>query len=418
MITKEILLRLYEGFSIERWCDFVRPVSLSEADKGAEKLIVAFIIGKFEEKAGHFVDWRRIIYSSFFDFLEKISLCDIKEPIQKILSRDYKDEYLKLLDFVLSTWKPLMDSNLYSLFTIHIGEKARTYKIPQNGLLSQKIYRASSKFATLRELEILTPVNKSGRLDGIRAEILCDLESFLSLKGLQKLLTNQSPLSFLERAESLRFQVRWNQTPRLGASTVMGHSYFTAILTLLLMNEYETPPSDKRLVGTVFCALFHDLAEAVTRDIISPVKSATPRLGGVLKNIERAIIERELVPVMDDAFRAALLYYFSPGAVGDDHLTEFSNRVLIDGKAKAANFGALSSEYNNDNYDAVDGETVKISDRLSALLEAITSIEGGVKTSHLVHGVKTLLTAYKDNEIINGLKPRALFNKIVPDNFF
>ena len=57
MITKELILKLFEGFSIERWTDLVRPFDLIEMDKSAEKMVLAYIIGKFEERKGHRIDW-------------------------------------------------------------------------------------------------------------------------------------------------------------------------------------------------------------------------------------------------------------------------------------------------------------------------------------------------------------------------
>lgn len=37
MLTKEFTLKIFEGFSIERWNDLVRPFDLIEMDKAAEK---------------------------------------------------------------------------------------------------------------------------------------------------------------------------------------------------------------------------------------------------------------------------------------------------------------------------------------------------------------------------------------------
>lgn len=47
-----LILKMFEAFSIERWNDLIRPFDLIEMDKAAEKMILAYIIGKFEENAG------------------------------------------------------------------------------------------------------------------------------------------------------------------------------------------------------------------------------------------------------------------------------------------------------------------------------------------------------------------------------
>ena len=64
-----------------------------------------------------------------------------------------------------------------------------------------------------------------------------DIEQFLDLRGLQLLITKQKPYEFLMVVEQLRFQTRWNQTPRVPRTSVLGHSFFVAIFTLLLGYE-------------------------------------------------------------------------------------------------------------------------------------------------------------------------------------
>ena len=49
-MNKNLVLRIFEGFSIQRWNDLVRPFDLVEMDKAAEKMVLAYIIGKYEEK--------------------------------------------------------------------------------------------------------------------------------------------------------------------------------------------------------------------------------------------------------------------------------------------------------------------------------------------------------------------------------
>ena len=57
MLTKSLVLKIFEGFSIERWNDLVRPFDMIEMDKAAEKMMAAYIIGKFEEERGQSLDW-------------------------------------------------------------------------------------------------------------------------------------------------------------------------------------------------------------------------------------------------------------------------------------------------------------------------------------------------------------------------
>ncbi len=55
-LNKDFILKIFEGFSIQRWNDLVRPFDLVEMDKAAEKMVSAYIIGKYEESQGNKID--------------------------------------------------------------------------------------------------------------------------------------------------------------------------------------------------------------------------------------------------------------------------------------------------------------------------------------------------------------------------
>ena len=93
-MEKDLALKIFEGFSIQRWNDLIRPFDLVEMDKAGEKMVLAYIIGKYEEHKGHKIDWVWMIYASLFDLLRKISLCDIKAPVQQMLKREFPNEYI------------------------------------------------------------------------------------------------------------------------------------------------------------------------------------------------------------------------------------------------------------------------------------------------------------------------------------
>ena len=124
MISKKLVLKLFEAFSIERWNDFIRPFEMIEMDKSAEKMVLAYIIGKFEENVGNPVDWDWMIYASFFDLLKKIALCDIKSPVQRMIKNEYPEEYKKLNEWVVAQYTDIIDDkDLYNKFCDYITGK-------------------------------------------------------------------------------------------------------------------------------------------------------------------------------------------------------------------------------------------------------------------------------------------------------
>lgn len=405
-MDKKFAHKIFEGFSIQRWNDLIRPFDMVEMDKAAEKMVLAYIIGKFEENKGKKIDWIWIIYASLFDLLKKIALCDIKAPIQQMLKKEYPEEYLRLNEWVLNQYRSLIqDESLFSKFTIYIGQNAGSFPIPEELKTTIRVYRAAHKYSSTRELEIISVVNEKERLGSIEKDLQAEIQPYLDLEGLQKLITHQKAFDFLLKIEQLRFQTRWNQTPRVPQTSVLGHCFFVAIMTLLLGRESNPKMCERRVINNFFSALFHDLPEAVTRDIISPVKQATDDLPNIVKKIENEIVNKELVPLMEDFFVNEIIDFTSD---------EFSNRIKdSDGKVVNVSWEDLNEKYNEEKYFPIDGRLVRIADHLSALMEADISIKHGITSVHLQNGRDGLLYSYKEDEIINGINVYNLFHDIV-----
>lgn len=404
-MEKNLILKIFEGFSIQRWNDLIRPFELVEMDKAGEKMVLAYIIGKFEENKGNRIDWYWMIYASLFDLLRKIALCDIKAPVQQMLKKEFPEEYLRLNEWVLSQYSNLMDEKLFSEFSDYVYAKSVARTIPDGLKRTVRVYEAAHKFATIRELEMISAVNEKERLADIKTELEEQIQPYLEFEGLQKLMTHQKAFRFLLKIEQLRFQTRWNQTPRIPATSVLGHCFYVAIMTLLLGRESNQKMCRQRVINNFFSALFHDLPESVTRDIISPVKQATDDLPNIVKKIENEIVSKELVPLMEDFIVKEVTYFTSD---------EFSNRIQDkSGRIQIVSYEELNEKYNNDEFKPVDGKLVRICDHLSALMEANISIKHGITSEHLEIGLETTVNHYEKNQVINGINVYDFFNKII-----
>ena len=404
-MEKNLILKIFEGFSIQRWNDLIRPFELVEMDKAGEKMVLAYIIGKFEENKGNRIDWYWMIYASLFDLLRKIALCDIKAPVQQMLKKEFPEEYLRLNEWVLSQYSNLMDEKLFSEFSDYVYAKSVARTIPDGLKRTVRVYEAAHKFATIRELEMISAVNEKERLADIKTELEEQIQPYLEFEGLQKLMTHQKAFRFLLKIEQLRFQTRWNQTPRIPATSVLGHCFYVAIMTLLLGRESNPNMCRQRVINNFFSALFHDLPESVTRDIISPVKQATDDLPNIVKKIENEIVSKELVPLMEDFIVKEVTYFTSD---------EFSNRIQDkSGRIQIVSYEELNEKYNNDEFKPVDGKLVRICDHLSALMEANISIKHGITSEHLEIGLETTVNHYEKNQVINGINVNEFFTRII-----
>ena len=89
-------------------------------DKSGERMVLAYIIGKYEEERGAEIDWHWMMYASLFGLLKKIALCDIKAPVQRMIKSEYPEEY--------SEYKAFMSKSAVSVDKIEEGKIKGMYR--------------------------------------------------------------------------------------------------------------------------------------------------------------------------------------------------------------------------------------------------------------------------------------------------
>lgn len=100
---------------------------------------------------------------------------------------------------------------------------------------------------------------------------------------------------------------RWNRINRTVETSVLSHTFLVALFALLFswMGEDEArngPEPDGFEYRAVLLALFHDVPEALTGDIISPVKDTVKNeFGTDFQEVEKNLIGAELLPLLESA---------------------------------------------------------------------------------------------------------------------
>jgi len=188
----------------------------------------------------------------------------------------------------------------------------------------------------------------------------------------------------------LRFQKRWAQTPRIPETSVLGH-----MLTVALFGYFyslKVNACNKRIQNNFFTALFHDLPEALTRDIVSPVKYSVDELSEIISEYEILKIEDDIMPCVPEILKEEFSYYLG---LYDGVKDEFKDKINED-KIKIVQEGL--SAYNYDKFNAIDGKALKQCDKLSAFIEASLSISHGIKSKELLNGKKQIIKTLKTIE--------------------
>ena len=383
MLNPALIERLHECASIRRWNDHVRPVEFTELDKQAHKMIIAYVLAKFEETdaPGSCIDWARLVDGGVFELLYRIILTDIKPPVFHRMMREKGPE---LNRWVLTRLEPEIRG-----IRGGFAEAFRAYLCDEQYAAPEKrILKAAHYLATQWEFNIIYNVCPFVYgIDTTKAEIENQLEDYYDLKGVQKIALGRKVFGFVDLCGQLRFQRRWSQSPRIPETSVLGHMLIVAILTSFCLRQLGACP--RRLVNGFFAGLLHDLPEVLTRDITSPVKNAVEGLDGILKEYETIQMEQKLLPLLPRSWHAEIKYYVE---------NEFSNRAVDDDGCVRAGLTVedLNDRFNHDAADPVDGELIRACDHLAAFIEAALSIRHGITSTHLQDGRDRLWSKYRD----------------------
>lgn len=364
---------------MQRWNDQIRPVELTELDKQAHKMVVAFVLGKFEDGARDF-DWVRLIEAGMFEYLQRLVLTDLKPQVFYRIKED-RERYRELNRWVfVSLEKEVLPlgEDFCTRFREHMDSSAEpSYR---------RVVNAAHFYATKWEFEIVERANPHGfEMERIHGRLASQQEQYHDLEGIREIERRPSLGSFIDLCGLLRFQVRWSHVHRIPRTSVLGHMLIVAMVSYLL--SLEAGACSRRCINNYFTGLFHDLPEALTRDIISPVKHSVRGLSGLIKSYEKAEMEEKVYPLVPPDWHDDLRLYTED---------EFTDVVTIDGTAVPASSDDIQQQYNDDRYNPRDGRLVKAVDDLAAYLEARLARSNGITSPELRRASQGIRRKYRD----------------------
>lgn len=396
MIKKAFLEAIYDAANMQRWNDKISPVELRELDKQAHKMIIAYVIGKFDENSDGF-SWVDIIEGGIFEFLQRLVLTDLKPQIFNEIKKDAA-KYELLNEWVYKRLRPKIGS---------LGEefcrKFQDYFSDSNETLCRKILNAAHFSATQWEFNIIERTDPDGyEIRDIKNRLRKVLEEHYDLEGMRQLVMYEKLRNFVDLCGQLRFQVRWSHIHMFPRTSVLGHMLIVAMIAYLF--SLEIGACERRLVNNYFTGLFHDLPEVLTRDISSPVKGSVRGLGRIVKKYENKQMKQvyELIPKQ---WRPEIQMFTK---------REFKSVVTVGGDMEAKCSAEISKNYNQNEFNPRDGELILAIDHLAAFIEAYLAIENGIKSEHLTEARATYAKRYTSKKpIVAGIDFASIYSDFV-----
>lgn len=340
-----LLYLFFDAANMHRWNDHIRPLDLTEIDKQAHKAAIAWVLGKsYETQYGERLDWRKLIEHSVFSFIERSVMTDIKPPLFHRIKAERASE---VADFVMSEVSriiPDMDEGFRNRLEDYLRSSADSKE--------DEVLRAAHYMATHWEFTLIYDINK--RMIGIE-HTKSEIEAELDYHGqmISSMHEIMKGAEFIDLIGQLRFQQRWTKTPRIPQTTVLGHSLLVA--DMMFLADLEEGVDDRTLYNDYYTALFHDLPEVLTKDVITPVKVNVGGLSDMIADYETEMVESKIMPLIPEGWRDEFRF------------------IIYDP------FGKTCDE----RFGRVDGHDIKACDIMCAYMEARISRYYGISSSVL-----------------------------------
>ena len=381
MLSPKLIEQFFGAASIQRWNDYPRMVELVELDKQAHKFIIAYFLAKMEAKDS--INMVSMIEAGIFEFLRRVVVTDIRPDVfRRALQKKEKEINAWVLEQLRDSLIDIEEGAFYKRFETYLKDPTMYKK-------ERFILKAASYMATKWEFSIVYQTSQFlNNIDRVKEAVDEEIEDYYELIGIRKMAMNKKISKIIDLSGRLRFQKRWAQTPRIPETSVLGHMLIVAILGYFYSLSIKA--CDKRMENNFFCALFHDFPEALTRDIISPVKYSVSGLDDIISEFEIKMIEEEILLYLPENIIESFKYLL--GLYGDNQKDEFLDKINENGIVIVDDLEG----YNEDKYNAIDGLALKNCDRISAFIEATLSISHGVKSKELIQGREHIKKALQE----------------------
>ncbi len=362
-LNSQLLLHLYDAALIKRWNDQVRTADFRELDKQAHKFIIAYLIGKSNRDKTF--DWPKLIEAGLFEFFHRLSLTDLKPQLFHRITQDHKI-YKNVIAYSRKKLELFITDTAY----LKTYEDYFLKKLSKPTIYN-RIMDAANFMASREEFTIIKEANPNGfGINTIERQLDSRIREAMAIKGVTAVEKNKNLREFIKLCGQLRFQIRWSQTYRVPETSVLGHMLMVAIITHLCTTSFS---NDKQVVyNNFFTALFHDLPEALTRDILSPIKRID-KMSDLVKKYENEEMERVVYPLL-------------PKMIQDDI------RFFTKNEFSVAKNGATITRH---------GDLIKAIDELTAYIEAYLALKNGIHNDTLSLARSSLANKYHSTTLYN-----------------
>ena len=293
-----ILLKLIfsKWLSIKRWNNFPRVEDITPLDNTWFVIHISLFLAHLEEKNGKKIDKEYIIKKILFDLFNALVLSDINS-----WTRDY------ILSVDKNIMKQLEEKVRLFLFSFEDGdfikEDMKNIFSDNTKTLEDEIINSAKKFAWYQECVINSRVFLYA-YDVAMEQIKEYLEEHKNnLYSLRELLKNDNYKNYLSHIRRLSHSMRWSWKQRKYPISVMSHLTIVTFISYIMWSLENQNWKDYNVYNLMIKGAYHDIPEAITWDIITPIKNAVKWFREVLETVEEKMMNDYFFIYVSDDYK-------------------------------------------------------------------------------------------------------------------
>lgn len=286
--TNEMLKRLIR---LKRWTDIVSDDFFNEMAKQALNSLICYILACFAEAKGDFIDWTRFPKYALYRAYEKVYVV-FNTPKSKYLEIFQTGE-ISPSEFEKATKRKIAEV---------VDPEFSEFLSDSLGTTEAKIFKAATTIATRIELLQMKPRCEDDKFEQKREDVDDDMSKYMDIPGFQEVKEKSGPLFKLLQFISdsyLRYHTRWCELGYVQPCSILGHLYSTAVWAYFMSLE-EHPEDEELAAKRYFMGIFHDIAEAWTTDIPSPIKDYIEGLRDTCERFEDKVLHENIYSKVPD----------------------------------------------------------------------------------------------------------------------
>ena len=274
--------------NLRRWTGFITEGKYDEISKQALNCCICFILATEAEESGVAIKWEQFpkiaIYRAFqkayvnYDTPEHI-LREICELGDVQFDKAFRDATFQII-------AERTDDGFANM----LDEGCETTE--------ERIYKAATKIATFLELKEIQK-NINGSYATKYEEIVKSMIKYEDIPGFISLGDAEGKyFKIFSEISKLRNQNRWAAYSYVVDCSVLGHLFDTAVFAYLM--ALEKGETEEVATKCFFMGIFHDVPEAFTKDIPSPVKDKIPGFRALTEEYELKMMEKHFYPFVSE----------------------------------------------------------------------------------------------------------------------